>query len=92
MSSIPAFFAFQDTVQVISESVTPSVSLKELLNYFWHHLEKDLEILSFVLQRNEMDSSLLIHSIIHNMTTIEIDDEGNDNDCLSIKTEKSSYF
>ena len=58
---------------MISESVTPKVSLKDLLNYFWHHLEKDIELLSFTLKRNEVDSSLLVHSIIHNMFTQEVD-------------------
>lgn len=57
---------------MISESVTPKVSVEDLLNYFWHHLEKDIEILSFTLQRNEVESSLLIHSIMHNMLTVEV--------------------
>lgn len=58
---------------MISESVTPKVSQKDLLNFFWHHLEKDIDILSFILQRSEMDSSVLIHSILHNMVTVEVD-------------------
>ena len=57
----------------ISKSITPSVSVKELLDYFWHHLEKDVDILSFILQRNEVDASLLVHSILHEMLNVEID-------------------
>ena len=45
------------------------MELHQLLNYFWHHLELDIQTLCRATQHSFDDCILLLHTIIHNMLT-----------------------
>lgn len=44
---------------------------EELLNYFWHHLERDFQILCRATQHSFDDCVMFVHSLIRNMLSIE---------------------
>ena len=47
--------------------VIPTVELRKILDFFWHHLERDLEILCSAIGKSYDESALLVHIIIHNI-------------------------
>lgn len=52
---------------VINEPLHP----EQLLNYFWHHLERDFQILCIATQHSFDDCVMFVHGLIRNMLSVE---------------------
>ena len=68
--------SLQVACEELSEAViqTEPVPPEQILNFFWHHLERDLQTLTRVTQQSFDDCVLLIHTLIHNMLTVTHDE------------------
>ena len=47
----------------------PPVGTTQGFNHFWHHLEKDFQILQLALGRSMDDAALLVHLVLQKMLT-----------------------
>ena len=47
--------------------VTPAVELQKILDFFWHHLERDFEILCIAIGKSFDEAALLVHIVVQNI-------------------------
>lgn len=55
--------------------VDKPIEVNDVLDYFWHHLEKDIQTLCRTTQLGFDDCILLLHTLIHKMLFIRYEDE-----------------
>ena len=49
--------------------VVPPVELKRILDFFWHHLERDFDILCNAAGKSLDETALLVHVVLQHMLT-----------------------
>ena len=60
---------FQHICEAVASVPVPPVGITQGLNHFWHHLEKDFQILQLALGKSMDDAALLVHLLLHKMLT-----------------------
>jgi len=51
--------------------VNPNLPGEYLAQFFWEHLQKDLEVLSKALNLNHDDTALIVHSILRYISQLQ---------------------
>jgi hypothetical protein len=54
-------------LSVLAELVKPAVKERQLLEFFWMHLRKDLEHLSRVIGEGMEESAMIVHLVLQEM-------------------------
>lgn len=63
------FIILQHICEAVANVAVPPVGTGQSLNHFWHHLEKDFQILQLALGRSMDDAALLVHLLLKKMLT-----------------------
>lgn len=53
--------------------VTPPVESKKIVNFFWHHLERDFEILCKAIGKSFDEAALLVHIVLQQILKVNPD-------------------
>ena len=55
---------YEDCISDITGIVKPYIHPEHLPEFFWRHLEKDVEQLSAAIGKNKDDASMLVHLVL----------------------------
>ncbi|KAK7494871.1 hypothetical protein BaRGS_00013998, partial [Batillaria attramentaria] len=72
----------------VCEMVHPRIVPQDVCQFFWHHLQRDLQVLQRVTGRGTDDIYLVLHHLCHQMTSVKT---GGNPVALSSKQERATW-
>ena len=71
MSLFWVVLKFQGYSVELAGLVYPNVPIDYLAQFFWEHLQRDMEVLSKSLNLNNDDTALIVHSILKHISQLQ---------------------
>ena len=67
ISCLTLSILIQTGCESLVAGVVPAVELRKILDFFWHHLERDFEILCNAIGKSFDEAALLVHIVVQNI-------------------------
>ena len=64
-------FFIQDHSGELVDLVHPNIPGDYLAQFFWEHLQRDMEVLSKSLNLNKDDTTLIVHSVLGHISQLQ---------------------